>query len=222
MKNALTKKSSEIRLDGSESAVFHQSTISPEKPLLNTPRSSSLLAQIRKQRNMSQRNLAKKMDITRTQLQRIENKKNEKLFLWELSLFAGALRIPLTDLVQLMEWDKTPLENFTRCSLDRPFTVIKFEDGVELDCMIENPRQSFVGRLNLSAQRSFPLKRLPGLGSFIFMVSLQGIVSVEGGAPMVLKEKDGFFGESLSNMIIHNTQPVQKASLLIFLLLNNA
>lgn len=185
---------------------------------LNSLRQTSALRQIRKSRNLSQRGMAKKMQITRTQLQRLESKRSEKLFLWELSLFAGALQVPLTDLVQIVGGEKPPQACVTRCSLGRPFTMIKFEEGVELDCLTENPKQYFVGRLSLSPQKSFPLKRLPGFGGFMFLIVLQGNACVEGGnEAMVLKERDGFFGENLSNFAIYNTQSVLKLSVLIFL-----
>ncbi len=92
----------------------------------------SVLRQLREQRNLSQRELARKMGVSRIQLQWMENKHPERLLLREVKLMAEALQYSLPALMGIMGFEGEVIPKVFRCSMDQPVSCIKFEDGVDL------------------------------------------------------------------------------------------
>jgi transcriptional regulator with XRE-family HTH domain len=180
----------------------------------------SILRQLREQRNLSQRELARKMGVSRIQLQWMENKHPERLLLREVKLMAGALQYSLPALMKIMGFEGELDPKFFRCSLDQPVSNIRFDDGVELASILEQGGKAFAGRLSLLPQKSFSLKQLPGRVDYVFAKVMQGMAFVEGcGSPMILKEKEGLFidsGAQLNKIEMQNNHSVQKLSVLFF------
>ncbi len=194
-------------------------TASPQSRSEKKQTQPSVFKKLREEKKLSQRELAKKMQVSRIQLQWMEKKSPERLFLKDLLLLSSALQYSFSDILKLMgiSAEKEPI--VSRGTIDQPASVIKFEEGVELACFLKDYKRFFAGNVFLSPQKSFCLNRLPNPPQFLFAAVLQGTGFLQGPSTnMVLKEKDSFqLNQALDKRFeIFNSSSVKKLSVLIF------
>ena len=127
---------------------------------------------LREEKKLSQRELAVKIGISRTHLQRLESKPVKRLSLGEVELFSQGLGLKIQELVQRFGFVDRP-DFMTRACLKNPFFVIDFTPGVQFASHVSRPEDCITGTLTMAPQKSLAKEQAPR-SEFLYYLVLEG------------------------------------------------
>ena len=133
------------------------------------------LQELREEKGISQRSLARAAGVPRSYVQRMEAKPWLGLSIHELELFSRGLAMKLEELIRCGQNHLNAGSGVERASLAAPFFQDKLAQGAGFASLIKNPRNYFVGSLVLEPQQGIQREQAPR-GEFLFCYVLQGML----------------------------------------------
>jgi len=147
------------------------------------------LKSLRRERGLTQRDLARRLGISRGQLQRLEAGPAGDYALRDLRRLAEIFSLPLEDL--LFRLDPAPPRDFARASLAAPFSI-KFFGGMAAAALSLPEAAVKIQRLSLPARGTLGASQVPR-GDFLWCLMLEGELVLTMGGRVRRFEKGDFF-----------------------------
>lgn len=163
----------------------------------------SLIRSLRKAKKLSQRELAKKLGIARSQLQRLEAKPFEKMTIAKVNLLSQCLGLTLDEIFEYAGYSELK-EKLTRSTLKNPLLSLSLGEGVELHSFVKDFSSCFIGSLQLSPQKTLSREKLIH-NEFFFALVLEGnlhITTLSGHH--VIKESECFTFKGKPSFELYN------------------
>lgn len=148
------------------------------------------LRRLRDERGISQRELAVALGLTRSHIQRMEEKKCESFSLSEMVGIAEAFSLRLEDL--LFHFDPRPAFHLNRGRTDKPYRKLEFQEGAVLALLTRSEFPFSTGLLTLKPKTVLDRKHAPR-SDFIWGLVLQGEVLMTLGCKEAFFRTDEFF-----------------------------
>lgn len=179
----------------------------PADPDLYKERS---LRQLREQKDISQRDFARAIGITRTHLQRLEIKPWNKLSFSELGLLAVGFGIEASELVNRLSGSFQ--KSIIRASLASPFFIVDFSSAAQFASHLKRPRDFFIGTFSLAPQKSL-LKDHTPQERFVYFLVLGGTLVISlSDKEHVIKKDESIGLQDARAYELYNPSPIQKAT----------
>ncbi len=176
--------------------------------------SGSFLKDLRLAKSLSQRALAKKLGIPRTNLQRLEETPLQMLPLGILEQFSNGIGVKMEDL--LHSFNGFGKEGLMRSNLKNPFFSFQYKEGVEFASFLKTPEACFIGSLTLKPQKTLLKEEAPH-GKFLFYLVLEGMVLATVSSKECLFKAGEFFTmDESSPYELYNPHQFEKLVALLF------
>lgn len=186
----------------------HDPTVHPaiyQNPL------GQVIKQCRKERRISQEDLAKNAGVDRTTIARFECGKFRSLSVVKLEGIATALGIDLK--VLLLRSQSTGEAIIYRGHVDKIEFVLSYpEEGFKILSLIPRRREFFFGKIEIEPQRTILSTKLPHPEQ-IYLHCLDGkIILIRGSQEFLLKSGDCFAFSGLNDYELYNPDQLRKTS----------
>ncbi len=182
------------------------------------PPGGRLFQQIRKEKRWSQRDLALRMALSRSHLQRLEEKKWYQITLGEIVCFSEAVAYPVRRLLTLIGLGPLRKTEFARCSQAHPFSTTTFETGAALYNFIQAPGNYHICMLDLAPKKVLQGAVLPKAVFLWGFVNKGSLCLTLEGQEMLFKEREVFHLDPTLSFDFYNPHGLQGLNLLLFYL----
>lgn len=162
-----------LRHPPSSENTVHAQENEPSGGKPETARNFSYVRLLREERKITQRELAKRLGVSRTHLQRLEAKASEELSVMEIQRLARTFAIKTKDLLERIFLFSEEGRVLSRCSIEKPVFVTKYEDGIEFGSFLRQSEACYIGKLKLSPKKSLSRQDHPK-GALLFWFILEG------------------------------------------------
>lgn len=190
--------------------------IPPAEKMVFENENSSLLKIMREAKNLTQTELANRAQLSRYQVQRIEQQSSDKFF-EKIQVCVKALGYKLRDFIDLMEagWNLNELK-VLRCSLDKPRSETILEPGVKLSTYLKEETGTFLGQVILEPGKCIRREDIP-VGSMVLGLVFEGTLVIDSlGIEQIHHDKQCFLFDGVMPFEFWNREPVKKTRALVF------
>lgn len=185
--------------------------------IANQPLGGLIFQKIRNEKKWSQRELSQKMLVSRSHLQRLEEKEWSNITLGEVVCFADAVAYPVRRLLSLVGLGPLKKMEFARCSQAQPFSIVSYDAGVCLYYFIDAPENYHLGMLQIDPQKTLQGQRLPKANFLWGFINRGNLCLTLEGEEMIFKEREVFHLDPTLNFDLYNPHPLNSLDMLIFL-----
>ncbi len=173
-----------------------------------------VLKLLRWRRHFSQRALARKMQISRAKLRRLESKPCQNLYFKEILMIARGFHTSVNQILDyFMHAEQPSSGRFFDLRVSR--VTQDYGQGVRLATLLENGQESFAGMLTLPAQGQLSSEQCIKADAIFYFV-LDGELTIRTlMEEKTIKIKQGLYLRGHTAHEIFNLQPVQRTIILI-------
>ena len=158
------------------------------RELCDPPSPKFILRDLREERRLSQRDLAKRLGIQRSYLQRLECKPLDEISFGELKLLARGFEMKMEELIHRFQIAQKGEEFLCRSNLKNPFSLSEVAKGIQFASYLKRRGICSVGALILQPRTGLSKDETPN-AEFLFCLVM------EGNLLLNLFCKDYFFKE---------------------------
>ena len=170
---------------------------------------------LRETRNLTQKDLADRLQIERTRIIRMEKKPWEQLSLGDIEIYARGLGITMQGLYDFLDGlRQTP--RIQKFNIEKMEYVMSAGKNWKYTSVLENPGVHFIGTLILSANQTLSkedVHRAP----FLFYLVLEGeMVVTLTHRDYWIRENEGFVVENADAYELYNPNSLKRVKALVF------
>lgn len=173
----------------------------------------AFVRELRKEKGVSQRTLAKQLGIPRANLQRLERMPGERLTFRDLCLVAQGLGYKVEELIERLRDDRK--ENpLARAGIKIPSFVLQRGQGAKFSSFMNRTDLCFIGAVHLAPQATLSKENAPK-GQLVFYLVFEGVISLSlFGKDYLFKSGECFFLTDPSDYEIYNPHQLQEIILI--------
>lgn len=168
----------------------------------------SFLRQLRKEKGLSQRDLAERCGIPRTSLQRMEEMPWQAITWGELELLSKGLGLKAEEIFH--RFNGFGKNGLVRLDEKNPCFILNFGEGIQYASDLHHPQECFIGTLTLSPQKTLPKEDTPRGGLIYFKIQ-QGLFTItQAGKTHVFKPGERFYLKEPQPYELYNPHQFEK------------